>query len=135
MEKYNNREVNEVSNYYVEHLRNIREKIFLDYIHEIEDMIAQRFEIKFDAIVLSISGSVFPVYKGEICRFNHMHVRDNNLKIASYAEGDYFDYKDRTLENAVQVYNETLKLKWVPVKIYSLLDTYIIAYHEFKKVE
>lgn len=26
MEKYNNREVKEVSNYYMEHLRNIREK-------------------------------------------------------------------------------------------------------------
>ena len=133
MEKYNNREVNEVSNYYMEHLRNIREKIFLDYIHEIEDMIAQGCEIKFDAIVLSISGSVFPVYKGEIHRLNRMHVRDGNIKIASYAEGDYFDYKDRTLENAVQIYNTGLKLKWVPVKIYSLLDTYIIAYHEFKK--
>lgn len=131
MEKYNNREVNEISNYYMEYLRNIREKIFLDYIHEIEDMITQGFEIKFDAIVLSISGSVFPVYKGEIHRLNRMHVRDGNIKIASYAEGDYFDYKDRTLENAIQVYNETLKLKWVPVKIYSLLDTYIIAYHEF----
>lgn len=133
MEKYNNREVNEVSNYYMEHLRNIREKIFLDYIHEIEDMISQGCEIKFDAIVLLISGSVFPVYKGEIRRLNRMHVRDNNLKIASYAEGDYFDYKDRTLENAVQKYNETLKMKWVPVKLYSLLDTYIVAYHEFKK--
>ena len=133
MEKYNNREVNEVSNYYMEHLRNIREKIFLDYINEIEDMISQGCEIKFDAIVLSISGSVFPVYKGEIHRLNRMHVRDGNIKIASYAEGDYFDYKDRTLENAVQTYNTGLKLKWVPVKIYSLLDTYIIAYHEFKK--
>ena len=133
MEKYNNREVNEVSNYYMEHLRNIREKIFLDYIYEIEDMIAQGLEIKFDAIILSISGSVFPVYKGEIRRLNRMHVRDNNLKIASYAEGDYFDYKERSLENAVQKYNETLKMKWVPVKLYSLLDTYIIAFHEFKK--
>lgn len=133
MEKYNNREVKEVSNYYMEHLRNIREKIFLDYINEIEDMISQGCEIKFDAIVLSISGSVFSVYKGEIRRLNRMHVRDGNIKIASYAEGDYFDYKDRTLENAVQTYNTGLKLKWVPVKIYSLLDTYIIAYHEFKK--
>lgn len=133
MEKYNNREVKEISNYYMEHLRDIREKIFLDYIHEIEDMIAQGYEIKFDAIVLSISGSVFPVYKGEIRRLNRMHVRDNNLKIASYAEGDYFDYKERSLENAVQKYNETLKMKWVPVKLYSLLDTYIIAFHEFKK--
>lgn len=135
MEKYNNQEVKEVSNYYMEHLRDIREKIFLDYVHIIEDMITQGIEIKFNAIILAISGSIFPIYKGEICRLNPIYIRDGNIKIASYAEGEYFDYKDRTLENAVQTYNTALKLNWVPLKLYGLMDTYIIAYHEFNNRE